>query len=57
MYNIKAKYSILNNDIYNFNKTGFIIGIITTGMVITTSNGFRKVKKTQPGNRKWVTVI
>jgi hypothetical protein len=24
--NIKAKYSILDNNTYNFNKTGFIIG-------------------------------
>jgi hypothetical protein len=26
----KAKYSICNKDIYNFNKAGFIIGKITT---------------------------
>ena len=25
----KAKYSICNNDVYNFNKAGFIIGKIT----------------------------
>jgi hypothetical protein len=35
--NIKAKYSILNNNTYNFNKTSFIIGIILTRAVVTTS--------------------
>jgi hypothetical protein len=25
---IKAKYGILDEDIYNFNETGFIIGVI-----------------------------
>ena len=45
MYNIKAKYSIFNDDIYNFNETGFIIDIITTGMVITTFNSYGKAKK------------
>ena len=52
IHNTKAKYSILNEDSYNFNETGFIMGIITTGIVVTTSNGFGKVKKAQPGNRK-----
>jgi len=45
MYNIKAKYSIFNDDNYNFNETGFIMGIITTGMVITTSDSYGKAKK------------
>ncbi len=57
MKNTIAKYSITNADIYNFNKTGFIIGIISTGIVITSSDGLAQAKKTQPGNREWVTVI
>ena len=36
--NIKAKYGITNNDFYNFNKTGFIIGIIYTLIIITCIN-------------------
>jgi len=52
MYNIKVKYGIFNNDMYNFDKTGFLMGIITTRMVVTTSNGYRKAKKVQPNNRK-----
>lgn len=33
--NTKAKYSILDNNTYNFNKAGFIIGVILTGAVVT----------------------
>ena len=32
--NIIAKYSIQSDDIHNFDKIGFIIGIIISGMVI-----------------------
>ncbi|KAF1925382.1 uncharacterized protein M421DRAFT_398614, partial [Didymella exigua CBS 183.55] len=33
--NIKAKYSILDKDTYNFNKSRFIISVILTGAVVT----------------------
>ncbi len=33
--NIKAKYGILDDDTYNFNETGFIIGQISTRAVVT----------------------
>ena len=36
--NIKAKYGITNNDFYNFNETGFIMGVIYALMVITRVN-------------------
>ncbi|KAM5521699.1 fot5 transposase [Fusarium oxysporum f. sp. phaseoli] len=32
--NIIAKYSITLADIYNFDETGFIMGIIASGMVV-----------------------
>jgi hypothetical protein len=32
---IKAKYSVYNDNIYNFDKTGFQIGIIGTIKVVT----------------------
>ena len=41
--NVKAKYGILDNDTYNFDETGFMIGVIHVGMVITSSDG-RKAK-------------
>ena len=41
---MKVKYSIFNDDIYNFNKTGFIIGIIITIIVVTTLNSHNQAK-------------
>jgi len=50
VWNVKAKYSIIDDDIYNFDKTGFMMGIICAGMVVTTSDGCGKAKLAQPGN-------
>jgi hypothetical protein len=55
--NVKAKYGIVDDDIYNFDETGFMMGIIFAGMVVTTSDGRTKAKLAQPGNREWATVI
>jgi hypothetical protein len=55
--NMKAKYGILDEDTYNFDETGFMMGVIFAGMVITTSDGLGKAKLAQPGNREWATVI
>ena len=50
--NTKAKYSITNKDTYNFNKLGFIIGVISTGAVVTGTKRRNRLKQVQPGNRK-----
>ena len=42
--NVKAKYGIVDDDIYNFEETGFMIGIVFAGMVVTTSDGLSKAK-------------
>jgi hypothetical protein len=55
--NTIIKYGISNADIYNFDETGFMMGVISTAMVVTSSDGRAKAKKVQPGNREWVTVI
>ena len=34
-----------------------MIGVISRGMVVTSSDGRTQAKKTQPGNREWVTVV
>jgi len=57
-----AKYGIVPEDIYNFDETGFQMGVIATAKVVTqTRHGFRRKKGrpmvTQPGNRAFVTVI
>jgi hypothetical protein len=55
--NIKAKYGIVDEDTYNFDEIGFMMGIISTGVVITGSERRHRPKALQPGNREWVTVI
>jgi hypothetical protein len=55
--NTKAKYGILDDDTYNFDETGFIMGMIFAGMVVTTSEGLTRAKLALPGNREWSTVI
>ena len=55
--NIKAKYGILDDDTYNFDETGFMMGQISTGAVVTASDRPGRPKQVQPGNREWTTVI
>lgn len=57
MRNIITKYGIDKSDIYNFDETGFMMGIISTATVVTSSDGRAKAKMIQPGNREWVTVV
>ena len=42
--NIIAKYKIVEDNIYNFNKTGFLIGIIASYMVVIISKRRSKAK-------------
>ena len=53
----KDKFGVVDEDIYNFDETGFMMGIIFAGMVVTTSDGRGRAKLAQPGNREWATVI
>ncbi|KAJ8113305.1 hypothetical protein OPT61_g4535 [Boeremia exigua] len=55
--NVKAKYGIPDDDVHNFNKTGFMMGQISTGAVVTASERRGRLKTVQPGNWEWVTVI
>ena len=61
-----TKYGIVVEDIYNFDETGFQIGVIITAKVLTqtkpSKSGFNRIKSgrplvNQPGNRHWVTII
>ncbi|KAM9875447.1 transposase [Verticillium dahliae] len=52
-----AKYGVADTDIYNFDETGFQMGVIHSGIVVASSEKRSSVKKKQPGNREWVTVI
>jgi hypothetical protein len=55
--NIKAKYSIQDEDKFNFDKAGFMMGQISTGAVVTALERRRQPKAVQQGNREWTTVI
>ncbi|KID98255.1 transposase, partial [Metarhizium majus ARSEF 297] len=52
-----AKYGILDEDMYNFDETGFAMGIISTTMVVTSAERRGRPTLAQPGNRDWVSVI
>jgi hypothetical protein len=51
------EYGILDDDIYNFDETGFQMGVISTAKVVTGSERRNSPKAIQPGDREWVTVI
>ena len=55
--NTKAKHGILDEDTYNFDKAGFMIGMISTGAVVTGSERRGRPKSVQQGNWEWTTVI
>jgi hypothetical protein len=42
--NMQTKYSIINSDFYNFDKTGFMIGIISLVIVVTRADRYSKGK-------------
>jgi hypothetical protein len=50
--NTIAKYGIYTDNIWNFNETGFIMGMISTGKVVISIETHRKPKSVQPGNRE-----
>jgi hypothetical protein len=55
--NVKAKYSILDEDTYNFDETGFQMGIRGSVKVVTASERRLKPLGVQPGDREWATLI
>jgi hypothetical protein len=55
--NTVAKYGIQPEDFHNFDETGFMMGMISTTMVVTSSDKHGKPTLAQPGNREWVSVI
>jgi hypothetical protein len=52
--NTIAKYGIVDADIYNFDETGFMMGVLSTAMVVTSSQRSGRAKAKQPGNREWM---
>ena len=50
--NTITKYGIVDADIYNFDETGFMMGVISTAMVVTSLERSGRAKAKQPGNCK-----
>jgi hypothetical protein len=51
------EYSIHEDDIWNFDKTGFAMGLCLTSKVITTVERSERPRRVIQGNREWVTII
>ena len=52
-----VQYGIDPDDIYNFDETGFAMGLTATAKVITRREYYGRRSLLQPGNREWVTAI
>ena len=55
--NTVAKYGVHDEDIYNFDETGFVMGQISSEIVVTTSDRRGRPRAVHQGNREWITVI
>jgi DDE superfamily endonuclease/helix-turn-helix, Psq domain/Tc5 transposase DNA-binding domain len=55
--NMRTKYGIQDEDFYNFDETGFMMGVICSSMVVTNADRRGRSKQLQPGNREWATTI
>jgi hypothetical protein len=53
----KQKYGIVDDDVHNFDETGFMMGKISAQMVITGSEAAGRKKVIQLGSCEWVTII
>ncbi|KAI9036261.1 transposase [Aspergillus affinis] len=54
---VQDEHGIQDEDIYNFDETGFAMGLIATTKVVTRSNMPGRPHLIQPGQREWVTTI
>ncbi len=57
MEDTKVKYGIHNDDVHNFDETGFQMGVIGSMKVVTSAERRTRPELIQPGDREWVTVI
>ena len=51
------QHGIVPEDIYNFDETGYAMGLTATAKVVTRAEIYGKRQVIQPGNREWVTSI
>jgi hypothetical protein len=53
----RVAYGIADQDTFNFDETGFMMGVASTSKVVTSSDTIGRATVVQPGNREWVTTI
>jgi hypothetical protein len=53
----KAKYGVHDDDVHNFDETGFQMGVVGSMKVATGAERRARPELVQPGDREWVTVI
>jgi hypothetical protein len=53
----RQMWGILHEDTYNFDETGFMMGVAATSKVVTSADTIGRATVIQPGNREWVTAI
>jgi hypothetical protein len=51
------EYGIHEDDIWNFDETGFAMGLCTTSKVITSTERSERPRTVIQGNREWVTIV
>jgi hypothetical protein len=51
------EHGIHEDDIWNFDETGFAMGVCTTSKVITAADRSERPRRVIQGNREWVTII
>jgi hypothetical protein len=52
-----AKYRVADNDIHDFDETGFQVGVVGSINVVTGSEHRTRPNIIQLGDREWVTII
>ena len=57
IWNVIIKYNIFNSNIYNFNETGFFMGMLNHAKVVIILNHKNKPHTKQFGNCEWVSII
>ncbi|KAJ9298765.1 transcriptional regulator family: Helix-turn-helix [Paecilomyces variotii] len=53
----RLQFGIADEDIYNFDETGYAMDLTATAKVVTRAEYYGKRQVIQPGNREWVTSI
>jgi hypothetical protein len=51
------EHGIHEDDIWNFDETGFVMGLCSTAKVITAVERSEQPRRVIQGNREWVTII